>query len=236
VIVSARAWRAALCLTIAWGAVPACATAQVYIGRDVPHGGTLEITGGGVWSGGFDLGSVSAEETRNTGTGTGPFVLFAVSSRMNSAPAAQGRLGVYLAKAASIEAGVLFARPKASSRLTGDAEGAPDITATETLTRLVVDGSLVLHLNGLSFAAGKGVPFVLGGGGYIRELHEKNEAIETGREYHAGAGLHFWLGNGGKHRAGLRTDVGVSMRTGGADIANTRRTVPTVGVSFAYLF
>lgn len=232
----ARAWRAALCLAVAWGAAPALATAQVYLGRDAPHAGTLEITAGGLWSGGFDLGSVSADETRNTGSGTGPFTLFAVSSRMNAAPAVQGRMGVYIARSASIEAGLLFARPGASSRLTGDAEQAPDITATERLTRLVADGSLVLHLTGLSFAAGKGVPFVLGGGGYIRELHEKNEVIETGREYHAGAGLHFWFGTGGRHRLGVRTDLGVSLRTGGADIASTRRTVPTAGVSLAYLF
>jgi hypothetical protein len=230
------AWRGALCLAVAWSGAPALASAQVYLGRDVPHAGTVEITGGGLWSGGFDLGSVSADETRNTGTGTGAFTLFAVSSQMNSAPALQGRLGVYLARSASIEAGFLFARPGVSSRLTGDAEEASDLTATEKLTRLVVDGSLVVHLTGLSFAAGKGVPFVLGGGGYIRELHEKNEVIETGREYHTGAGLHVWFGNGGRHRLGVRTDVGVSWRTGGADTPNTRRTAPTAGVSLAYLF
>ena len=235
-IVNARAWRAALFLAVIWSTAPASAAAQVYIGRDAPHAGTLEITGGVVWSGGFDLGSVTADETRNTGSGTGPFSLFTVSSRMNSAPAAQGRLGVYLAKSASIEAGLLFGRPNASSRLTGDAESALEVTATERLTRVIVDGSLVLHLSGLSFAAGKGVPFVLGGGGYIRELHEKNEVIETGREYHAGAGLHLWFGTGGKHRLGLRTDVGLSWRTGGADIPDTRRTIPTAGVSLAYLF
>ena len=121
-IVGARAWRAAFCLAIAWSAAPAHADAQVYIGRGVPHAGTLEINGGAAWSGGFDLGSVSADETRNTGTTTGPFALFSVSSRMDAAPAAQARLGVYLAKSASIEAGVLFARPGASSRLTGDFE------------------------------------------------------------------------------------------------------------------
>jgi hypothetical protein len=88
----------------------------------------------------------------------------------------------------------------------------------------------------LSFASGKGVPFVLGGGGYLRELHEKNEVIETGREYHAGAGLHLWFGNSGKHRLGLRTDVGVSIRTGGADASDSKHTVPTAGASLAYLF
>jgi hypothetical protein len=230
-----RLGRAALYLAIAWGAFPAMATAQVYIGRSIPHAGTVEVSGGGTFSGGYDLGSISAEETRNTGTGTGPFVLFTATSRAKPTLGLQARLGVFLAKSAAIEAGIQFARPILSTTLSGDAESAPDVTATETLTRLVVDGSLVLHLSGLSFAGGKGVPFVQGGGGYIRELHEKNEVIETGREYHAGAGLHLWFGQG-KHRLGLRTEAGVSVRNGGADVSDTKHTVPTAGVSLAYLF
>ncbi len=231
----ARACRACVWVAMAWGASPAPAAAQVYIGREVPHAGTFEVSGGGVWFGGYDLGSVAAEETRNTGTGTGPFVLFTVDSRAKPAPGLQGRFGVYLARSASIEAGVQLARPVLSSRISGDAEEAPEVTATETLTRLIVDGSVVLHLRGLSFAGGKGVPFVLGGGGYIRELHEKNEVVETGREYHAGAGAHLWFGRG-KRRLGARTDVGISRRSGGADQAGIKRMVPTAGASLAYLF
>ena len=128
-----------------------------------------------------------------------------------------------------------MARPKISTRLTGDAESAPDVTATETLTRLIVDGSVLLHFSGASFAGGKGVPFVFGGGGYLRDAHEKNEVIETGNEYHFGGGVHFWFGQG-KHRVGVRADVGVSRRSGGADGSDTSRTVPTVAGSIAYLF
>ena len=182
-----------------------------------------------------NLGPIAAEETRNTGAGAGPFVLFTATSRVKPSVGLQGRLGVFIAQSASLEAGIQFARPTLSSRLSDDAESAPDVTATETLTSLVVDGSLVLHLSGLSFAGGKGVPFVRGGAGYIRELHEKNEVVETGREYHAGAGLHVWFGQG-KRRVGLRTDFGISVRNGGADIADATRTVPTAGVSLAYLF
>jgi hypothetical protein len=239
-VISGRPFRthlyhAAFSLAIAWGACPAVATAQVYIGRSIPHAGTVEVSGGGTFSGGYDLGSISAEETRNSGAGTGPFVLFTATSRAKPTGGLQAKLGVFLAKSSAVEAGIQFARPILSSKLSGDAESAPDVTATDTLTRVVVDGSLILHLSGLSFAGGKGVPFVLGGGGYIRELHEKNEVIETGREYHAGAGLHVWFGQG-KHRVGLRTDVGVFVRSGGADFSDTKHTVPTAGVSVAYLF
>jgi hypothetical protein len=227
--------RFALVLAIATGFPPASAAAQVYIGRPVPHAGTVEVGGGATFSGGFDLGSISAEETRNTGGGAEPLVLFTATSRAKPAAGLQGRIGVYLGQSASVEAGVQFSRPILSTRLSDDFESAPDVTATETLTRIVATGSLVLHMNGLSFAGGKGIPFVLGGAGYIRELHEKNEVVETGREYHAGAGLHLWFGQS-RHRLGLRGDVGVSRRTGGADIVDVARTVPTAGVSLSYLF
>jgi hypothetical protein len=209
-------------------------SAQVYVGRDVPHAGSLEVSGGVAYSAGYDLDSVSAEETRNTGGGTGPFVLFSATSRAEPAAGLQGRVGVYLAPSVSVEGGVLFARPMISTLLTDDAESAPDVTATETLTRLVFNGSLVLHLTGMSFADGKAVPFVLGGGGLIRELHEKNEVVETGHEYHAGAGLHVWFG-AGKRRTGIRGDVGIVRRSGGA-YADVSRTVPMAGGSVAFLF
>jgi hypothetical protein len=224
-----------LCLFAAWGAAPHAASAQIYIGRDVPHAGTFEVSGGAGYEGGYDLGAISAEETRNTGTGTGPFVLFTADSRLKGAPGLQGRLGVYLAQSVSIEGGVQFAKPVISSRLSDDAESAPDVTATETLTRIITSGSLVLHFTQMSFAGGKGVPFLLGGAGHIRELHEKNEVVETGHELHAGAGLNVWFGRGA-HRVGLRGDVGLIRRSGGADAPDTTRTVPTAGVSLAYLF
>ena len=109
------------------------------------------------------------------------------------------------------------------------------MTATETIDRYVVDGSLVLHMTGLSFAGGKGVPFVLGGAGYIRELHDKNEVIETGREYHGGAGLQLWFGKANAAWACAAT-LACAGATGGADSDDVARTVPTAGRSLAYLF
>jgi hypothetical protein len=227
--------RLLFCFTVASAVLPAFAAAQVYIGHDIPHSGNVEISGGVVWSGGYDLGSVPAEETRNTGTGTGPFVLFSASSKSDPSVGLQGKLGVYLARSVSVEGGVFVARPDISTRLTADAESAPDLTATETLTRLIIDGSVLFHLTGASFGEGRGVPFVTGGGGYLRDAHEKNEVIETGHEFHVGGGLHYWFGQG-KRRFGVRADAAVSWRTGGADTADTTRTVPMVAGSIAYLF
>jgi hypothetical protein len=214
---------------------PAVASAQLYRRFDLPRKGSVEIGGGGVWSGGFDLGSASAEETRNSLTDLSPFVLFTTTSRADSAPGAQARVGVYVAKAFSVESGVEYSRPRVSSQLANDAESASDVTATETLTRILIDGSALVHLTGLSFAHGTGVPFLRAGGGYIRELHEKNEVIDTGNEYHAGGGLKLWFGTG-KHRMGLRFDAGMSFRRKGADGSDKTRRAPTGGASVVFLF
>jgi hypothetical protein len=232
---AARCGFIALTLIAAWCGVPASASAQIYIGQDIPHSGNFEISGGGAWSPGYDLASAQAVETRNPGTGTGPFVLFQSDSRIESAPGLQARFGVYVARSVSVEGGVLFSRPDLSTRLTGDAESAPEITATESLTRFVFDGSVLFHLTGVSFGGGRGLPFLLGGAGYLRDLHEKNEVADTGHEFHFGGGLHYWFGQG-KHRVGIRTDFSVSRRSGGADAIDTTRTVPTVAGSVAYLF
>ena len=216
-------------------AFPAAAAAQGYVRRDVPRKGSIELGAAVVWSGGFDQGSVSAEETRNSTTDLSPFVLFTTDSRTEAATGALGRVGVYLSRAFSVEGGVEYSRPRMSIRLANDAESAADVTATEKLTRIIIDGSGVFHLTGLSFNGGRDVPFLRGGWGYVRELHEKNEVIDTGSELHAGGGLNLWFGKG-KHRTGFRFDGGVMFRRNGADAPDKRRTLPTAGASFVYLF
>jgi hypothetical protein len=227
--------RALACLILTLGACPAPAAAQAYLRRDVPRKGSVEVGGAVVWTGGFDQESTSAEETRNSTTDTSPFVLFTTESRTESVTGAQGRVGVYLSRALALEAGVEYGRPNVSTRLANDAESAQDVTATEKLTRIIIDGSAVFHLTGLSFNRGHGVPFLRGGAGYVRELHEKNEVIDTGSEFHAGGGLKLWFGQG-KHRTGFRFDGGVMFRMNGADTPDKRRTVPTAGASLVYLF
>ena len=230
------AGRTALCAVLLVAVLPSAARAQqIYLGSAAPHRGSWELSGGAIWSDGYDLGTRSAELTRNTGGGTGPFELFTSSTEVTTATGGQGRIGVYLSRSIALEAGAQFLRPVVSSRLANDAEEAEDTTATETISRYVFDGAVVFHMTGLSFNGGKGVPFLTGGAGYLRELHDRDELIETGVTYHAGAGLKLWFGQGAR-RLGVRADVGVAMRDGGFDFSDDRRTVPTAGVSLAYLF
>jgi hypothetical protein len=184
---------------------------------------------------GFDLGSAAATETRNSTTDPTPVTLFNSTSRIGSAPGGKIRIGYFVTSGVSLEAGLLFSRPSVSTRLTGDFEQADSLTAKETLSQYFVDGAVVYHLTALSFAKGRGVPFVTGGGGYLREVHEGNGLIDTGTAYQVGAGLKLWFGNGA-HRFGLRGDVGISSRKGGFDFSDGRRTLPTAGASLVYLF
>jgi hypothetical protein len=210
------------------------ASAQVYIGGgSAPRAGSVEFSGGVSWTAGFDLGTANADLTRNPTTGSGPVTLFTADTQLRPSPGLQGRLGVYLTRGVSIEGGVAYSRPVLETLLSGDAEGATAAAVSETLTRYVFDGALVAHLG--SFASGRGVPFVTGGVGYIRELHEGNELAETGTSFHGGGGVKYWF-NAIRPRLGLRVEAGVAFREGGFDFEDGRRTLPTVAASLIYLF
>lgn len=217
--------------------LPVAAMAQARRPPAAPRGGggVVELSAGVTLAGGMDLGARDAEETRNINTGTGPFTLFATASRTAPAPAADLRVGVYVTRAISVEGGLQYARPRLITRLSGDAEQAPPLSAEETVSRYLASGSLVVHLPGLTFAGGRGVPFVAGGGGYLRELHQQNEMMETGREYHAGGGVKLWMG-GARPRLGVRLEGGASSRAGGIDFRGGRRTMGTAGAALVYRF
>ena len=202
--------------------------------RRPPRGpARIELTAGGMWSPGFETGSRTAGLTR--GGRADLFELFTSDGEVNGFPGLHARIGFRLARAVSIEGGVRVAKPKLSYRLAGDAESAADETATETLSHYVFDGSLSYHVLRAAFAGGRGVPFVSGGGGYVRELHEGNQLVETGREYHGTAGVNYWLGTG-RRRAGLRVEAGVSVRDGGFDPREGTRALPIVLAGATFLF
>lgn len=211
------------------------AAAQVYIGSDIPRRGSWEVGGGVVWARGFELDSLPAQLTANEGNNASPFTLFASEWEVGSIAGLQARGAFYLSRSLAIEGGVQYSRPVVTARLSGDAEEAEDLTAEETMSRYIIDGSVLFHFTNLAFANGRAVPFVSAGAGYLRELHDGNELVETGAEYHAGGGIKVWLTQG-RRRAGLRGDVGLSIRDGGFASETGRRTLPTAGASVIFLF
>ncbi len=209
-------------------ALPTAASAQPYLGTTAPHRGSFEVSGGVSWTGGYDAGTADGTLTR-PGGGT-PLILFTVSGRVLSAPGVVARLGIFLGRRVSAEATFEYNRPILRTHVTGDFELAPDTDADATITSYLAGGSLVYH-----FTDGRVVPFVSGGGGYLRQLHEANTGLVTGTEVHAGGGVKIWLGAGAK-RFGLRVDAGASARSKAAAFVPKRRVVSSVGAGMIYLF
>jgi opacity protein-like surface antigen len=221
--VSARAASVALATLTMIAVCPLAAAAQNPSGR-------IEVSGGGSWTGGFDLGEHTAELTSNTGTTGGQTTFFETDAQLKAAPGLQGRIGFFVTSAFALEAGVRFATPQLEIRTHNDFENAPDTTATETISQWVFEGTALYYFGRDSQRAR---PFVSGGAGYLRELHEGDVSIETGTEYHAGAGVRWAIGSGG---FGVRAEGGVSIRDGGVDFEDGRRAVPFVAGSLTWRF
>ncbi len=210
----------------------ASAGAQTYRAPERPRFGSLEAGAGAVWVGGVQFGERRAVELRNPTTGTDPLLLFVTNSRLDAVAGLQARFGFYLSPRLVVEAGARYSKPALVTRVTGDFEQASDLVARETISHYVFDGSLVFHVARL--AGGRFVPFVQGGAGHVRDLHQRGELVETGTEYHGGGGMKVWLG-GGSRRLGVRVDIAASSRSG-FDLAGKRRTVPTAGASVFFVF
>ena len=193
----------------------------------------MEVSGGGVLAAGKDLPDVAATLTRNPGTGSGPLELFQSDATLTSAIGGQARAGVYLSPAIVVEGGFQYARPKVEVRLSGDFEDAATTTASETVSSYLFTGSMLYHFG----RAQSGFrPFIAGGGGHIRDVHEGSNVVDTGYEFHAGGGFKWWLSKGRSSRFGIRGDIVASVREGGVATEEGRRVAPTASISLTYLF
>ena len=236
-MIGRRIGRAALCAAalVVLGGATAGAQVRMLPGGDPPRKGSWEAGGGVIWTAGFDLDTTDALLTGNDGNSSSPFSLFEAEARVRPVYGAQARVGFYLSSSLAFEAGVQYSRPVFAVSVSDDAEDAPDLIAEERLSRYVIDGSLVYHPRGLEFSGGRGRPFIAAGAGYLRELHEGEELVETGTTYHAGAGVKFWVSRG-RRRIGVRGDAGVTVRDRGFDFEEKRRVLPTAGASMIFLF
>jgi hypothetical protein len=203
--------------------VPAAAAAQ-----DMPHRGTWELGAGAVFTGGYDAGSATATLTR-PGSGS-PLTLFALKGDMLSAPGASAQLGLYLSGRVSVEGAFDYSRPVLRALVTDDFEGASDTPVDGVIVTYLARGSLLYQ-----FRRGRFVPFVSGGGGYLRQIDDANADVTTGHEIHAGGGVKYWFGTGG-HSLGFRLDAGMSARSKSVAFERKRRIVPTMGAGIAFQF
>jgi hypothetical protein len=193
------------------------AAAQPSRSRTLFRPRSFEIDIGGAWQARVPLGATSAPLTGNQSAPT--VDLFDTSSEIHAFPSVEAKLAFHLTRAFAVEGGFRYARPRLETRITGDFEDAPDITAVNDFSQYAVELNGVLHLNGLRF--GKSVPFIFGGGGYLRELHEGREIVETGGTFQAGVGIKQLLrrSSRGLIRAlGVRADARFCARRKGIEL------------------
>jgi len=194
-----------------------------------PHRMVLE--GGIGWSGGYAVGQVNAQLRGNApGSTPPPFTLFSASSDLSRAPGVSVRVGVTLTPQLIIEGGGGFAMPRVGFAIARDPEVGSQRIEGEQLKQYLFDGALVWHLP-LRLGS-RARPFVIGGGGYLRQLHEERTLVETGEIYYGGVGARYWLrGGAGTTRSfGLRTDLRANVRRGGIDFENKVRVFPSLAV------
>jgi len=180
---------------------------------------------GGLWLGGAGLGSSTAALRANSPGTPAPFTLFTTESRFGSVPGLDARVGYGLTKRIAIEAGLVFSRPKVRTRVSNDVENAPALTVAESVNQYFVDGTVVVLLD--RFALGdRTVPFVSGGAGYLRQLHEGLTLVETGSVYHAGGGVKHWLvlrDRGFMRGVGVRVDGRLYVLVKGIELRDRAR-------------
>jgi hypothetical protein len=182
-------------------------------------GGRFEISGAAGMVGGTDLGTATATLSGSGVPSGSPITLFDTETEIESGPRYEARVAWRFAPALQVEGGVAINRTNLVTRITNDFEQAPSSEASESFTEYAIEAGLLFHLTKLTFAGGRARPFVTGGAGYLRQVHEGQTLIETGQTAYAGGGVTFTLRQAPRRAfiegLGLRADVRANLRSGG---------------------
>ena len=219
---------ASLALLLSCGVLltPSIASAQ----SADPPSPRFEAGIGVLWIGQQALGSSKANETVAAGTTT---PLFSTSSDLAGATGIDGRIGVRLTRSLVAEAEASYLKPQLRIAISGDTEGAPALTATETIQQFTIGGGLSWYLPNQGWSA-RFAPFVMAGGGYLRQLHEQNTLVETGSFVQVGAGAAYLLSTQ-RHfhtkSTGVRVDLRAIRLSKGVAFDDGGRVAPAFGAS-----
>jgi hypothetical protein len=208
-VIARQIARAALVMLAATGS----AAAQTAADRPVHR---FEASLGALWLGGAEVGSGDAELRQNA-IPTTDFTLFSTDTQIQAAPGFDGRVAFWVTRSLAIEGGVVRTVPELRTRISDDAEDAADLMVAEDVDQYFIDVGAVLLLDRFSIGA-RTVPFVSGGAGYLRQLHEGRTLVETGQVYQLGGGIRHWLrmsDRGFLRAAGLRLDARLYMLVNG---------------------
>jgi hypothetical protein len=185
-------------------------------------GERYEVGGGVRFVGPEPLGRVDAKETN---TGGGSFRLFTADSTLHALVGFDARFGVRVTPALRLEATGSYGASDLNVKLNSDAEGAASITASERIRQFTLEGAAVIELTPWRFGA-HSMPFLSGGAGYVRALHEDRVLVDEGALWHAGGGLNLLLRS---NSLGVRVDARALFQRG--VINDGVHTSPALGAS-----
>jgi len=233
----ARTWRdARFRLTATVVLVGAAVTPADAQGRGAASFPRVEAGGGGGVAGAVSLGDRDANLLSDNTSGTA-FRLFATATELHAAAAAEVRLGYRLSPRLTAEGRLTFSRPSLRVSISSDAEDAAAVEATSGITEYVIEGGALWRL--ATETHRRWIPFVNGGAGLARHVHEDNVLAENGVSGYAGAGALYAIGaprTPEARQTGLRFDVRLQLLHGGiADGAGvSTRVVATAGAFVAF--
>lgn len=188
----------------------------------------LTASGGLVWTGGYAIGSSTAELRGNgLGTSASPFPLFRADSTFDAVVGVDAHVGFALTPGLTIEGGLSYQRPGITTELSEDAEAAPVTIDAEQVAQYLFDAAVTWQIPQVRIGS-RLRPFVMAGGGYLRQLYDERTLVETGSVYYAGGGLRYWLhgGDGQARSIGLRADGRAMWRLNGVDFEDQTRVAP----------
>ncbi len=198
--------------------------------------GRFEVALGSLWIGQQALGSRDANETTSAGSS---LKLFGASSDLAGAAGLEGRVGVRLRGSLEAEVEASYARPPLRIAISNDFESAAPATATETIQQFTIGAGVVWYLPYRVRRGTRVAPFMMAGGGYLRQLHEAAILLETGRFYQFGGGVKYLLVSRPTKPlkgVGARLDVRALVRSKGIAFDAGYYTSPAIGVSLFVRF
>jgi hypothetical protein len=191
--------------------------------------GRLEASIGALWIGHQVLGSANATETTPTGS---PAQIFTTSSELAGVFGLEGRFAVRLLASLEAEVQGSYGAPELRVAIAGDTEGASSVTAVETVQQFTIGGGVVWYVP--ARAESRLVPFVTGGVGQLRQMHQDRVQLDTGWYVQLGGGVKYFLfsrPSGFVNALGVRVDVRALVRGKGVAFDEGGHTSPAVGAS-----
>jgi hypothetical protein len=190
--------------------------------------GRIEVSFGSLWIGDQALGTADANQTTPTG---GQLEIFTTSTELTTIFGLELRAAVRVLPSLEVEFEGSYGHPELRVAISGDTEGAAAVTAVDTVQQFTIGGGAVWYLPHVSARL---VPFVTGGLGQLRQMHQDRISLETGLYYQVGGGVKYFLfsrPSGFFNALGVRADVRALVRTKGVAFDDGGHASPAAGVS-----